>query len=87
MKREHMQNVGQLVQILALQWLLVGLAALSSTFAATLGLVPFFVVARMATAVYAEPPRLAEVSELAVVALAASGRRQRKHPIHSGSDY
>jgi hypothetical protein len=46
MKRKRMQNARQLLQILALQWLLVGLAALSSTFAAILGLVPFFVVER-----------------------------------------
>jgi ATP-binding cassette, subfamily B, bacterial IrtA/YbtP len=65
----------QLLQMLALQWPMVGLAALSSTFAATLGLVPFFAVARMATAVYAEPPRLSVIRELALVAFAAVGFR------------
>ncbi|TQF16862.1 ABC transporter ATP-binding protein [Myxococcus llanfairpwllgwyngyllgogerychwyrndrobwllllantysiliogogogochensis] len=60
-----------LVSLLGLQGPLVGLAALSSTVAAALGLVPFFVVARMATAIYAEPPKLDEVRTLALVAVGA----------------
>jgi ATP-binding cassette, subfamily B, bacterial IrtA/YbtP len=46
-------------------------AALSSTLAAGLGLVPFFAVARMATAIYAEPPRLDTVLSLTALSAGA----------------
>ena len=52
MEHKQKHNLWQLLQVLALQLSLAGLAAMSSTFAAALGLVPFFVVGRMATAVY-----------------------------------
>ncbi|WP_437729172.1 ABC transporter ATP-binding protein [Sorangium sp. So ce861] len=70
-QREPSQGLGGLGRILGLQGPLVGLAALSATLAAALGLVPYFVVARMATAIYAEPPRLDEVRSLALVAVGA----------------
>jgi ATP-binding cassette, subfamily B, bacterial IrtA/YbtP len=57
--------------LLALQWPFVAGAALSSTAAAALALVPFFVVARMATAIYAAPPDLDAVRSLALVAAGA----------------
>ncbi|APR81398.1 Transport ATP-binding protein CydD [Minicystis rosea] len=57
--------------LLRLQASLVAAAALSSTLAAALALVPFFVVARMATAIYATPPDLEAVSSLALVAAGA----------------
>ncbi|TSC34284.1 ABC transporter ATP-binding protein [Corallococcus sp. Z5C101001] len=62
----------------ALLWLqgsLVAGAALSSTLAAALALVPFFVVARMATAIYATPPDLDSVRSLALVAAGALALR------------
>jgi ATP-binding cassette, subfamily B, bacterial IrtA/YbtP len=68
-------DIESLGRLLALQGPLVGLAALSSTLSAALGLVPFFVVARMATAVYAEPPRLSEIRPLALAALGAVALR------------
>ncbi|WP_395834008.1 ABC transporter ATP-binding protein [Archangium violaceum] len=58
-------------RILALQWPMVGASALSATIAAALALVPFVVVAKMATAIYAEPPRLGELRSLALVAVVA----------------
>jgi ATP-binding cassette, subfamily B, bacterial IrtA/YbtP len=66
--------LGGLGSLLALERGLVALGAVSATLAAALGLVPFFVVARMATAIYAEPSQLEEVRSLAAltaVALAA----------------
>lgn len=57
--------------LLALQAPFVAGAALSSTLAAALALVPFFVVARMATAIYQSPPDLEGVRTLALVAGAA----------------
>jgi ATP-binding cassette subfamily B protein len=63
--------LGGLGSLLAMQPVFVTGAALSSTLAAALALVPFFIVARMATAIYAEPPRLDEVRSLALVAAGA----------------
>jgi ATP-binding cassette, subfamily B, bacterial IrtA/YbtP len=63
--------LGGLGGLLAMQRFLVAAAALCSTVAAALALVPFFVVARMATAIYAEPARLDEVRSLALVAAGA----------------
>ncbi|QSQ17695.1 ABC transporter ATP-binding protein [Myxococcus landrumensis] len=60
-----------LLRLLGLQGSLVGVSALSASVAAALGLVPFFVVSRMATAIYAQPPRLDEVRTLALVAVGA----------------
>ncbi|MFB1481569.1 ABC transporter ATP-binding protein [Corallococcus sp. RDP092CA] len=64
-------GMGGLVALLRMQGPLVTVAALSSTLAAGLGLVPFFAVARMATAIYAEPPRLDAVTSLAGMAAGA----------------
>ena len=61
-----------LAGLLALERPLVAAAALSSTLAAGLGLVPYFAVARMATAVYVEPPRLDLVRSLALAVLGAT---------------
>lgn len=61
--------------LLRLQAPLVAGAALASTLAAALALVPFFVVARMAPAVYAAPPRLDEVRSLALAAAGALAMR------------
>jgi ATP-binding cassette subfamily B protein IrtA len=60
--------LGGLGSLLRLQPAFLASAALCSTLAAALALVPFFVVARMATAIYAAPPRLDEVRSLALVA-------------------
>jgi len=60
-----------LSSLLALQGPFVIGAALSSTLAAALALVPFFVVARMATAIYQTPPDLDAVRSLALVAAGA----------------
>ena len=57
--------------LLGLQRGLVAGAGLCSTLAATLALVPFIVVARMATAIYAAPPRLDEVRDLALLVAGA----------------
>ena len=54
---------------------LVAGAALSSTMAAALALVPFFVVARMATSIYATPPDLDAVRALALLAAGALALR------------
>lgn len=67
-ERQALKGLGSL---LGLQAPLVAGAALSSTLAAALALVPFFVVARMATAIYATPPDLASVRSLALVAAGA----------------
>lgn len=63
-----LQGLGSL---LALEVPLVALAALAATLAAALALVPFFVVARMTTAIYAEPPDLAALRSLALIAAGA----------------
>ena len=60
-----------LVTLLALEKPLVAGAALWSTLAAALALVPFFIVSRMATAIYSTPPRLDEVRDLALWAALA----------------
>jgi ATP-binding cassette subfamily B protein len=57
--------------LLFLQGPLVLAAALSSTLAAALALVPFFVVARMATVIYTDPPNLADLRSLAGLAAVA----------------
>lgn len=57
--------------LLLLQAPFVACAALAVTLATALALVPFFVVARMATAVYAAPPRLDELRSLALIAAGA----------------
>ena len=57
--------------LLCLQAPLMLAAALSSILAAALALVPFFVVARMATAIYADPPNLEDVRSLAWLAALA----------------
>ncbi|WP_426754707.1 ABC transporter ATP-binding protein [Myxococcus sp. Y35] len=62
-------------ELLGLKGSLVAGAALSSTLAAALALVPFFVVARMATAIFATPPDLEAVRSLALVAAGALGLR------------
>ncbi|HEU4538411.1 MAG TPA: ABC transporter ATP-binding protein, partial [Polyangiaceae bacterium] len=67
--------LGGLASLLRLQPAFVAGAALCATLAAALALAPFFVVARMATAVYAAPPRLDEVSTLALIAAGALALR------------
>jgi ATP-binding cassette subfamily B protein IrtA len=67
----HDRSLQGLTALLALEGPLVTVAALSSTVAAALALVPFFVVARMTTAIYAEPPALAAVRSLALAAAGA----------------
>ena len=57
--------------LLRLQRGLVAGAALCSTLAAGLALVPFIIVARMATAIYAVPSRLEDVGALAMLAAGA----------------
>lgn len=57
--------------ILARERTIVAVAALCSTLAAWLGLVPYFAVARMAPPLYVSPPRLSEVRSLALVAAGA----------------
>ncbi|AKF05073.1 ABC transporter ATP-binding protein [Sandaracinus amylolyticus] len=64
-----------LTRLLAMEGRLVTAAALSATAAAALALVPFFVVARMATAIYATPPDLGTVRSLALVAAVALALR------------
>jgi ATP-binding cassette subfamily B protein IrtA len=61
--------------VLRSQRTLVLLAAAFSVVATGLGLVPFFCVARMATAIYDEPPRIAEIQALALWAVAAVALR------------
>lgn len=71
-----MQNpVRALGRLLGMRPGMVGGAAACATAASALALVPFFVVARMAGAVYATPPRLAEMRTLALVGLAAVALR------------
>ncbi len=55
----------RICKLIAYEPALLIIAAVASTFAALLGLVPFFAVARMATAIYASPPRLEVVEQLA----------------------
>ncbi|MET0344119.1 MAG: ABC transporter ATP-binding protein [Polyangiales bacterium] len=64
-----------LAALLGREPLLVSAAALAATLAAALALVPFFVVARMTTAIYAAPPDLAAVRTLALVAAGALALR------------
>lgn len=54
---------------------LVSIAAVCSVVATALGLVPFFCVAKMATAIYEMPPRLGAVRDLALVAMGAVAAR------------
>lgn len=69
------RSLNGLGSLLALEAPLVAGAALSSTLAAALALVPFFVVARMTTAIYTEPPNLGAVRSLALVAAGALALR------------
>lgn len=64
-------GVRGLLMLLRAQRGLVLVSAACSIGATTLGLVPFFCVTKMASAIYASPPRLGEVRELAFVALGA----------------
>lgn len=64
-------SLAGLGSLLALQRTLVVVAALASIGAAALALAPFFVVARIANAIYASPPNLAAVQSLALLAAAA----------------
>lgn len=57
--------------LLRSQRFLVSTSAVTSILATALGLVPFFCVAKMASAIYASPPRLDEVARLALVAIVA----------------
>jgi ATP-binding cassette, subfamily B, bacterial IrtA/YbtP len=59
------RTLAGLTTLLLLQKPLVAGATLAACAAALLALVPFFVVARMATAIYAEPPDLSAVQTLA----------------------
>src|SRR5690349_17465700 len=70
-ERAQQRSLKGLGTLLGLQGPLIAGAALSSTLAAGLTLVPFFVVARMATAIYATPPDLGMVRSLALVAAGA----------------
>jgi ATP-binding cassette subfamily B protein len=63
--------IARLGSLLALEWPMVAGAAVAAMLAAGLALVPFFVVARMATAIYATPPELDAVRRLAGVAAGA----------------
>lgn len=67
-KRRPLAHLGAL---LAMEGWLVAAAALCATLAAALALVPFFVVARMAVAIFAEPPRIQDVRALALAAAVA----------------
>ncbi|MCP3137825.1 ABC transporter ATP-binding protein [Pyxidicoccus xibeiensis] len=69
------RSLAGLKALLGPQALFVAGAALSSTLAAALALVPFFVVARMATSIYAAPPDLAAVRSLALLAAGALALR------------
>ncbi|MCY1016103.1 ABC transporter ATP-binding protein [Pyxidicoccus sp. MSG2] len=73
--RAEDRSLSGLGALLGLQGPLVAGAALSSTLAAALALVPFFVVARMATSIYATPPDLDAVRALALVAAGALALR------------
>lgn len=61
--------------LLRSQRVLVSVSAACSVVATALGLIPFFCVAKMATAIYETPPRLGEVRDLAFVALVAVAAR------------
>lgn len=61
--------------LLRSQRVLVSISAVCSIVATALGLIPFFCVAKMATAIYEKPPRLADVRDLAFVALGAVAAR------------
>lgn len=69
------RSIKGLGALLGLQRPLVAGAAVASTLAAALALVPFFVVARMATAIYATPQELDTVRRLAFVAAGALAAR------------
>lgn len=71
MSAEAERSLKGLASLLLLQAPLVAAATLFSTAATALALVPFFVVARMATAIYAAPPDLAAVRSLALLAAGA----------------
>jgi len=73
--RNEIKPLGGLAEIMALQGPMLGIAALCSTLAAALGLVPFFIVAKMAVAIYATPPQLPEIHSLALAAIAAIALR------------
>ncbi|HEX6241751.1 MAG TPA: ABC transporter transmembrane domain-containing protein, partial [Polyangiales bacterium] len=64
-----------LAALLALQTSFVAGAALASTLAAALALAPFFLVARMATVLFAAPPDLTAVRDLALLAAGALALR------------
>lgn len=68
-------SLAGLGSLLALQARFAAGAALASTLAAALGLVPFFAVARMATAIYGTPPDLRAVRSLALLTAAALAAR------------
>ncbi|WPB73658.1 ABC transporter ATP-binding protein [Archangium violaceum] len=70
-KRAEERSTRGIGSLLALQGPLVAGATLASTLAAALALVPFFIVARMATAIYAVPPELDAVRSLALIAAGA----------------
>ena len=70
MTREDRSLAG-LGSLLAMEGGLVAGAALCATGAAALGLAPFAVVARMATAIYVIPKQLPAIQSLALVAAAA----------------
>lgn len=72
---EPTRPLAGLGSLLSWQRALIAGAALCATLAAALALVPFFVVARMATAIYAEPARLDEVRSLALLGAGALGVR------------
>lgn len=72
---EDLRGLRGLGVLLRSQRALVSVAAGSSVVATALGLIPFFCVAKMATAIYEEPPRLGDVRDLAFVAVGAVAAR------------
>lgn len=70
-----LRGVRGLRMLLRSQRALVSTSALCSVVATAVGLVPFFCVAKMATAIYEKPPRLGEVRDLAFVAVGAVAAR------------
>ncbi len=68
-------NQSGLLSLLALERPFVAASAVSATLATALGLVPFFAVAQMAAAIYAQPVRADEVRTLAFTAALALGAR------------
>ncbi|EYF08293.1 ABC transporter ATP-binding protein [Chondromyces apiculatus] len=69
------RGLSGLLRLLGSQAGLVSASALASVLGVAVGLVPFYCVARMATAIYATPARLDEVQSLAFVVLGALGGR------------